>query len=105
MQHVAKDRTPDFDINKVDYHWIEKTRNLKELKAAYKELEIDGYFPDLLQKCGEKIADLDPAFRHRMEPDKKMSYEEEQRVNTDLNSFLAGMNDTDKLLKTLGNDD
>ena len=31
-------RTPYFDLNKVDYNWIEKTSNLKDLKAAYREL-------------------------------------------------------------------
>ena len=28
-----------FDLNKVDYDWIEKTNNVKELKAAYDALE------------------------------------------------------------------
>jgi len=107
MHHQAenRDREPEFDINRVDYQWIEKTRNIKELKAAYKELEIDGYFPDLLLKCGQKIAELDPNFKSRIEPEAKMSYEEEKNVNNDLMSFLAGMNATDKQLRNLGTDD
>jgi len=42
-------------LNKVDYDWIEKNSNVKELKAAYDALETDGYFPDLLKTCGERI--------------------------------------------------
>ena len=47
-----EERKPLFDLNKVDYKWIEKTNNVKELKAAYHELQIDGYFPDLMKVCG-----------------------------------------------------
>jgi len=36
--HNDIEREKYFDLNKVDYDWIEKTKNLKELKAAYKEL-------------------------------------------------------------------
>jgi hypothetical protein len=41
LQHNSEnreERKPTFDINKVDYNWIEKTNNVKELKAAYHEL-------------------------------------------------------------------
>ena len=44
-----------FDLKRVDYDWIEKTINVKDLKKAYDALEEDGYFPDLLKVCGEKI--------------------------------------------------
>ena len=60
-------RKPLFDINRVDYDWLKKTKNLKDLKAAYKELEIDGYFGELLKACGERIIELDPSFRRVVE--------------------------------------
>ena len=34
----GRDRDLGFDINRVDYEWIAKTSNVKELKAAYKAL-------------------------------------------------------------------
>jgi len=53
-----RDRKIDFDLNKVDYDWIAKTSNVKELKGAYEALELDGYFPDLQRACGERILEL-----------------------------------------------
>ena len=102
-----KDRVPKFDINKIDYQWIEKENNVKDLKLAYEELEYDGYFPDLLKCLGKKIASLDNEFRLRFEPEKKLSAEEEKAVNADLFSFLDEMQKTDDKLrgKDKGDDD
>jgi hypothetical protein len=47
-----RDRKIDFDLNKIDFDWIEKNSDVKELKKAYRALEIDGFFPDLLKACG-----------------------------------------------------
>ena len=33
----GKGREPYFDLNKVDYEWVEKCRSVKDLKAALKE--------------------------------------------------------------------
>ena len=54
------ERTPKYDLNRIDYQWIEKTNTLKDLRDAYEELEFDGCFPDLLRVLGLKIAELDP---------------------------------------------
>ena len=91
----------DFDLNKVDYEWIEKMTDKKELLGAYNALEIDGYFPDLLKHCGERICQLDPTFRRRFEGEKKLSSEEHKAVNEDLFTFLEGMNQTDSSLRNL----
>lgn len=63
----AAKRTPKFDLNKIDYTWIEKTSNLKELRLAYEELELDGGFPDLLKTLRNRIGELDPVFKRRVE--------------------------------------
>lgn len=60
-------RKIDYDINKIDYEWIERESNVKELKAGYDALEIDGCFPDLLRALGNKICEYDPKFKFRME--------------------------------------
>lgn len=91
-----------FDLNKVDYEWIEKNSNVKELKAAYDALEQDGYFPDLLKTCGEKILQLKPndtTFKLRFHGAPKISYAEEKAINEDLGSFLDDMSALDKQLR------
>ena len=96
-----RNRKGNFDLNKVDYDWIEKTTDKKELYGAYDALEIDGYFPDLLRACGERICKLDPTFRRRFEGEKKMTSEETKAANEDLYSFLEGVNQTDQTLRGL----
>lgn len=43
----ARDRKINYDLNRVDYEWVDRQTNSKELKLAYDALEIDGCFPDL----------------------------------------------------------
>ena len=68
-------RTPYFDLNKVDYEWVEKCRSAKDLKNALKELEVDAYFPDLAAKVREKICTMDPSFKRLIDGQKKISSE------------------------------
>lgn len=90
-----------FDLNKIDYDWIAKSSNVKELKAAYDALEQDGYFPDLLKACGERILEIKPSdstFKVRFLGTPKMSAAEEKAVTDDLAGFLDDMNKLDKQL-------
>ena len=96
-----RNKKSNFDLNKVDYDWIEKTTDKKELYGAYDALELDAYFPDLLRACGERLCKLDPTFRRRFEGEKKMSSEETIAANEDLYSFLEGVNQTDQTLRGL----
>ena len=100
---TAEERNPksNFDLNKVDYEWIAKMTDKKELIQAFEALEIDGYFPELQKACGERICELDPKFRRRLEGDKKLSSEEQKAVNDDLYSFLETMQQTDTSLRNL----
>lgn len=104
-EYQDKTRTPKFDLNKVDYEWIQKNRNLKELKLAYEELEYDGYYPDLLKKCGERICELDPTFARRVLPEKKISPEEKRALESDLFDFTDEMKKMDQQLRTLASED
>lgn len=36
-----------YDINKVDFNFVERTDNVKELTKAYKAIKEDGGFVDL----------------------------------------------------------
>lgn len=64
--HTDRPKQHKFDITKIDYEWIEKTKKQKDLKQAYAALEEDGYFPDLLRALGERIVKLDPKFAARI---------------------------------------
>ena len=55
----------EFDLNKVDYTWVENTKNVTQLKRAYDELEQDGCFPELWKACGEAIQKVEPGFMRR----------------------------------------
>jgi len=94
----ARNFNTGFDLNKVDYDWIEKTSNVKDLRAAYDALELDGYFPDLMKACGERVLVLKPSdttFRMRFLGAPKISAAEEKAVTDDLFSFLEDVNKTD----------
>lgn len=87
-EDTGRKRKSHFDINRIDYQWIEQSTNVKDLKKAYDALEEDGYFPDLLRTCGEKIIQLDPKFARRVNGEQKLSYEDEKKINEDLNNFF-----------------
>ena len=103
MQDGARQKKHTFDINKIDYEWIEKTTKVKELKLAYDALEEDGYFPDLLKTLGERIASLDPAFARRLEMGKShVSTEEARALKGELDDFFADAAKTDAQLRGSG---
>ena len=64
-----------YDINKVDFNFVEKTESVKELTKAYKAIKEDGGFHDLQRALEEKLKTLDPAFKRRIE-DTKLTYDE-----------------------------
>ena len=95
----TRTRVPKFDINRIDYGWIEKNTNVKEMKLAYSELEMDGCFPDLLKTLGERIISLDPTFSSHMYGQKQLTTEEETAINDDIMGFLNNINTQDNELK------
>ena len=99
--HVeGRPRKYNFDINKIDYDWIEKTTKVKELKLAYDALEEDGYFPDLLKALGERIVSLDPAFARRIDAGAThVSPEEAAALKTEFDDFFADAAKTDEQLR------
>jgi hypothetical protein len=95
----SRNKKTPMDLNRIDYEWIEKTSNVKELKMAYESLLIDGCFPDLMKTCGEKICTIDPKFKRQMTMGKDVIPEEEkQAITADLNDFFADMNKMDTAL-------
>ena len=104
--HSDRPKRNLFDINKIDYEWIEKTNKLKELKLAYEALEEDGYFPDLLKKLGEKICTLDANFARRIGMGgSAFTREEEAALKSEVDDFFADAAKTDALLRDAAGDD
>lgn len=52
-----------FDIYKVDYPWVEKCADKREMRLAYEAMKEDGGFPDLTRACLLKLKQLDPKFK------------------------------------------
>ena len=87
--HRAKHST--YDLNRIDYDWIQTTTKKKELFAAYEALKEDGGFPDLQKALEDKIKTVDPSFKRKMEGD-RVSMEEQVQINKDMFTFLDEIN-------------
>ncbi len=42
-----RDKKPKYDLLRVDYDWVAKTNDKRELLKAFEALKEDGGFPDL----------------------------------------------------------
>lgn len=89
---------PKYNIDKVDFDWVEKTTDVKELLKAYDALREDAGFPDLLRAVGERVVKLDPKQRSRV-GNNRVSYEEEQIAARDIQDFLNDISKTDDRLR------
>lgn len=68
--HDSRDHRPNYDLNRIDFEWVAKSEDKKELHKAYKALKEDSGFPDLMRAVEEKLKGLDPIFRRKVEGDK-----------------------------------
>ena len=101
MNLNMNDTAAGVDLNKIDFEWVEKTNNKKELKAAYKALELDGgHFVELQKFLGEKIVKLDPTWHRKIYGEKKLSFEEQKAINEELNDFFESAKKIDNSLKS-----
>lgn len=92
-----REKKTDFDLQRVDFIWVEKTTDRKELAQALAALIEDGGFPDLQKAVEAKLSEVDPAFRRRVEAN-NISYETKQAVNEDIASFLSDIQKVDSRL-------
>jgi hypothetical protein len=54
----------ELKLEMIDYDWVEKTNETKELKKALKLLKDDGgFFPHLEQAIEEKLKKVDKKFK------------------------------------------
>ena len=87
-----------FDIYKVDYTWIEKQNNKRELRLAYETIKEDGGYPELLRAVREKLKSVDPSFK-TTEDFNNYTSEYAREVNNDVLAFLRQANETDQKLR------
>jgi hypothetical protein len=93
-----REKKIDYDLQKVDFDWVEKTEDRKELGKAIEALREDGGFPDLLRACEHRLAVLDPAFKRKLDSMKPVSYEAKREIDNEINSFFEDMNKVDRRL-------
>ena len=92
-----EDYTPKskYDIGRIDFDWVEKCEDKQELLNAYEGLKEDGGgFRDLEKAIENKLKQLDPIFKRRIEGD-KVSSEEQSFAAADIANFLKDINQTD----------
>lgn len=79
-----------FDIYKVDYAWVDKQTNKKEMRLAYEAMLADGGFPDLTQYCLKRLKQLDPKFK-TSDDFNKYTHADQVKADADVNDFLRQM--------------
>lgn len=92
-----RDRKSDYDLGRVDFDWVEKTEDKKELAKALEALREDGGFPHLTEAVEKRLASLDPVFKRRMDS-QNVSAETKAAVAEDIQSFLNDIQKMDKKL-------
>ncbi len=103
---LAADKTrkgEKFDLLKVDYAWVDRCDDKRELRLAYEALEEDSGFPDLTAHCLKKLKSLDKRFK-TAEDFNRYDPEEERRANEDVSAFLSEMAQTDQRLRDSAED-
>jgi hypothetical protein len=98
-KHVQdpRDKVIDYDLQRVDFEWVSKTEDKKELTKALAALKEDGGFPDLTKATEKRLAELDPAFKRRLDA-QHVSAEQRQAVDQEIASFLDDIGKTDRKL-------
>ena len=94
---MASDKTRKgerFDLLKVDYQWVDRCDDKRELRLAYESLVEDAGFPDLTAHCLAKLKTVDKKFKTQ-EDFNRYDPEEERKANEDVNAFLSEMASTD----------
>lgn len=96
----ARDRKSDYDLQRVDFDWVSKTEDRRELGKAIEALREDGGFPHLLKAAEERLALLDPAFKRKLDSMIPVSVDQKRAIDADINSFLLDMDRVDKKLQS-----
>ena len=89
-----RERKIDYDLQRVDFEWVKKTEDRKELSKALAALKEDTGFPHLTEAVEKRLAELDPAFKRKLES-MNISAETMNAVSQDISEFLDDINKMD----------
>ncbi len=92
-----RERKIDYDLQRVDFEWVKKTEDRKELSKALAALKEDTGFPHLTEAVEKRLAELDPAFKRKLESN-NISAETMNAVSQDISEFLDDINKMDQKL-------
>ena len=53
------DRLYNFNLNDVDFEWVERTNDKRELRAAYNALKVHNQYPQLLDAVIKKLREAE----------------------------------------------
>lgn len=95
-----RDKKIDYDLQRVDFEWVKKTEDRKELTKALAALKEDTGFPHLQEAVEKRLAELDPAFKRRLES-QNVSAATMSEITMEMSEFL---NDIGKLDQKLSRD-
>ena len=89
-----RERKIDYDLQRVDFEWVKKTEDRKELSKALAALKEDTGFHHLTEAVEKRLAELDPAFKRKLES-MNISAETMNAVSQDISEFLDDINKMD----------
>lgn len=94
----------DYDVNHLDYHWIEEVATIKDVKEIEDLLNVlrsgkEGYYPDLEQAFEARLISLNPSKR-RQPAVPPPSFDEIKHIGKDIFSWVDDMKIKDKNLKS-----
>jgi len=88
----------DYDVNHLDYHYIEKCSDIRELKKLLKILKSgkEGYFLQMEDAIQKKLEELDPSLKKEPLPKK-------EDIANELNDWVNMLKEKDQKLKNNNN--
>lgn len=92
-----RDKKIDYDLQRVDFEWVKKTEDRKELSKALAALKEDTGFPHLQEAVEKRLAELDPVFKRRLES-QNVSAATMNEISQDISEFLDDIRKMDQKL-------
>lgn len=91
-----RDRKSDF-ILQVDFEWVKKTNNPRELRKGLAAIREEGGYPDLEKEIEKKLELISPSAK---KPDNELTAQEKQALDQDLTAWEELMGKQDQGLHT-----
>ena len=90
-----RDRKSDFDICQVDFEWVEKTKDIRQLRMGLKAIKDEGGYTALEEALQKKLDEIAPELKL---PENKLSPEEQAEIEAGLSEWQENITKEDKEL-------